>query len=444
MTNTRYLVTDTPAKAILTFSIPIMLGNLFQQLYTMTDSVIVGRFVGENALASVGASYSLTSVFISIAIGGGMGASVVVSKAFGSADYKTMKQSISTSLFSFLLTSIILAVFGFIFSHPIMRALNTPGNILPEASAYLRIYFLGLPFLFMYNVLSSMFNALGKSKVPLYLLIFSSMLNVVLDIIMVGPMEMGVRGAGWATLISQGLSAIISFQILIRYLKSFGGTAASSYSGELAKRIWRIALPSILQQSTVSIGMMLVQSVVNSFGSEVLAGFSAAMRVESFVIVPMVAMGNSISTYTAQNLGAKQNERVIRGYRNAYLIVIISAALICIVLETCSDGIITLFLGKEGSQPAMATGTGYLTFMGWFFAFIGFKMITDGVLRGAGIMAVFTTANLVNLSIRVIIAFAAAPCFGIAAVWTAVPIGWIANWLISLWGYTKLRKKLTA
>ena len=439
MSNSRYLVEDHPMKAILTFSVPIMLGNLFQQLYTMTDSVIVGRFVGENALAAVGASYSLTSVFISVAIGGGMGASVITSRAFGSADYSKMKRCISTSLVAFLIISIVLCIFGLIFSPLILEALNTPENISGDASAYLRIYFAGLPFLFMYNILSSMFNALGKSRIPLFLLIFSSLLNVVLDIIMVGPLQLGVQGAGWATLISQGVSALLSFSILVHTLRSYEGDNGKYYDKNLLSPIFRIALPSILQQSTVSIGMMLVQSVVNSFGSEVLAGFSAAMRIESLVVVPMAAMGNTMSTFTAQNLGAMQKERIKDGLRDAYLIVIAAALLICVALELWNAPIIRMFIGEEGTSDAMKTGTGYLSFMGWFFALIGFKMIMDGTLRGAGKMKVFTVANIVNLSIRVIIAFAAAPVFGIQAVWIAVPIGWGANWIISSIGYQKLK-----
>ena len=439
MSNSRYLVEDHPMKAILTFSVPIMLGNLFQQLYIMTDSVIVGRFVGENALAAVGASYSLTSVFISVAIGGGMGASVITSRAFGSADYSKMKRCISTSLVAFLIISIVLCIFGLIFSPLILEALNTPENISGDASAYLRIYFAGLPFLFMYNILSSMFNALGKSRIPLFLLIFSSLLNVVLDIIMVGPLQMGVQGAGWATLISQGVSALLSFSILVHTLRSYEGDNGKYYDKNLLSPIFRIALPSILQQSTVSIGMMLVQSVVNSFGSEVLAGFSAAMRIESLVVVPMAAMGNTMSTFAAQNLGARKKERIKDGLRDAYLIVIAAALLICIVLELWNVPIIRMFIGEKGTPDAMKTGTGYLSFMGWFFALIGFKMIMDGTLRGAGKMKVFTAANIVNLSIRVIIAFAAAPVFGIQAVWIAVPIGWGANWIISSIGYQKLK-----
>ena len=431
MRDSEYLIHKRPVNALIIFALPMMLGNLFQQFYTMADSVIVGRFIGEKALAAVGASYALTTVFISIAIGGGIGASVVASRAFGARRYGVMKSAISTSLIAFLVLSIVLGIFGYILSLAIMSALNTPDDILQDSITYLRIYFLGLPFLFMYNVLASMFNALGKSRIPLFLLIFSSVLNVFLDIFMVTTLQMGVAGAAWATLIAQGISAVISFSILMKTLSEFDEKNEKLWSADLMKTISLIALPSILQQSTVSIGMMLVQSVVNSFGSEVLAGFSAAMRIESIVVVPMSAMGNAMSSYTAQNIGADKTDRDIRGYHASYLIIAVLALLIMLPLETADEWLIKLFIGNEGTADAMATGTGYLSFMGWFFAFIGFKMITDGLLRGAGDMTMFTIANLVNLSIRVIVAFVFAPVYGIAMVWVAVPIGWAANWLIS-------------
>ena len=197
----------------------------------------------------------------------------------------------------------------------------------------------------------------------------------------------------------------------------------------------RVAVPSIFQQSTVSIGMMLVQSVVNSFGSEALAGFSAAMRIESICVVPMAGIGNAVSSYTAQNLGAGKQERVVEGYHAANRMVIACAVLIAVVLETAHRPIITLFLGGGGTETALATGVGYLKFMGWFFCLIGFKMAVDGLLRGAGDMKMFTIANLVNLSVRVIVAVTMAPRFGIAMVWIAVPIGWFLNWAISFMEY---------
>lgn len=440
-----YLIQEKPLKALLIFAFPMIIGNLFQQFYTMVDSVVVGRFVSEHALAAVGASYSLTNVFISIAIGGGVGASVLTSRYFGSREYRKMKTSVTTAMLSFLMVSLILGGIGLFFGQEIMKLLNTPENILEQATEYLNIYFLGLPFLFMYNILSAMFNALGRSKIPLYLLIFSSVFNIVLDVVFVREFHMGVAGVAWATLIAQGISAVVAFLLFVREMKQYQGEKGDTrFDKEEFSRMSRIALPSILQQSTVSIGMMLVQSVVNSFGAEMLAGFSAAMRIESICIVPMAAMGNVMSSFTAQNLGAGKQERVVKGYHTGYGIVFGFGIILCVILEFFYQPLIGMFLGEEGTALAMSTGTDYLRFIGWFFAFIGLKMITDGLLRGAGDMKMFTVANLVNLSIRVIMAVTLAPVFGIAMVWYAVPVGWAANYVISFLEYRtgKWRKKV--
>lgn len=443
-----YLITEKPWKALLVFAAPMIIGNLFQQFYTMVDSIVVGRFVSENALAAVGASYALTAVFISVAIGGGVGASVITSRYFGARDYRKMKLSIRTALTVFLVTSIVLGGVGLLFARQIMTALHTPADVLGEAVVYLNIYFLGLPFLFMYNILSAMFNALGRSKIPLYLLIFSSLFNIVLDVFFVRELEMGVSGVAWATLIAQGISAVFSFLILLRELKDYpadkktaaeeNGAEGEQSAGRLplfdkteCALMARVALPSILQQSTISIGMMLVQSVVNSFGAQVLAGFSAAMRVESICVVPMSAMGNVMSSYTAQNIGAGEFDRVRKGYRTGYGIVAAFAVVLCLAMELTYRPLILMFLGEEASAAAYQTGVDYLRFIGWFFVFIGMKMITDGLLRGAGDMVMFTVANMVNLGIRVFASMIFAPGFGVKVVWMVVPIGWIANFLIS-------------
>lgn len=430
-----YLITENPLKALIVFAIPMIIGNLFQQAYTMADSAIVGRLVGEKALAAVGAAYSLTNIFICVAIGGGMGASVIVSQYFGHGNYGKLKKTVYTALVTFLVISVMLGVIGLAFSKNIMIAMNTPVEVLDMSVTYLQIYFLGLPFLFMYNVLSSMFNALGKSRIPLYFLIFSSVFNIVLDWVFVADFALDVAGVAWATLIAQGVSVLGSFTVLRKELKKLEGASDGIFEAEELLPMAKIALPSILQQSTVSIGMMLVQSVVNSFGAESLAGFSAGMRIESISIVPMAAVGNAISSYTAQNIGAGQLKRVSKGYVQANKMVIFFGVVICVILELFPTQLITLFLGADGSQVAIATGYGYLVFMGFFFFMIGFKMAADGVLRGAGDMKLFTIANLVNLSIRVIMAMTLAPRLGIAWVWYAVPIGWTANFVISYLEY---------
>lgn len=461
------MLTGNPGKALFFFALPMILGNLFQQFYNMADSIIVGQFVGEDALAAVGASYALTNVFVMIAIGGGIGASVITSQYLGAAQYRRMRTSVSTALIDFLAVSVALAAVGLLFNVPIMHGLKTPANIFPDATLYLRIYFCGLPFLFMYNILASMFNALGDSRTPLYLLLFSSLLNIGLDLLFVTRFHWGVAGVAAATVMAQGVSALISFSLLLRRLKGYetepaetGGAVLAAaglpdqagpeivpakgkgmprrqavFDWQMTGRMVRIAIPSILQQSIVSIGMLLVQSVVNGFGSSVLAGYSAGMRIESICIVPMIAMGNAMSTFTAQNIGAGHPERVRKGYWASYLILLGFAALICVVLLSLKRQIIGAFLQESDVELAFATGTSYLSFIAWFFLFIGLKAVTDGVLRGAGDVVVFTLANLMNLGIRVFVAFRFAPVWGVAAVWYAVPCGWGMNYIISVSRY---------
>ena len=444
-----YLLKERPLRALLLFALPMIIGNLFQQFYTMADSMVVGRYVSENALAAVGASYSLTNVFICVAIGGGVGASVLTSQYFGAREYGRMKQSVSTALLTFLAVSLALASLGLAFGREFMVFLKTPEDILDMTVEYLNIYFMGLPFLFMYNVLSSMFNALGRSRIPLYLLIFSSIFNIVLDIYLVRSLGLGIAGVAWATLIAQGISAFLSFLIFLGELRGYPGadtkmeSVRKFYSTEELFTMCRVALPSIFQQSTVSIGMMLVQSVVNSFGPQMLAGFSAGMRVESICIVPMAALGNAMSSYTAQNLGAEQEDRVVKGYRAALCLTAFFALLLCLALELFHFPIIASFLGSDGTMQALETGSSYLRFIGFFFALIGLKMCTDGLLRGAADMKMFTIANLANLSLRVAFSIAMAPRFGIAMVWYAVPLGWLVNFLISYGEYRtgRWRKK---
>lgn len=426
-----YLIKKKPFNALFIFALPIIIGNFFQQGYTMADSAIVGRYVSEGALAAVGASNSLTNIFICIAMGGGIGASVIVSQYFGAKDYTQMKTAVNTSLVSFFVISLLLGSFGLLFSKKIMILLNTPADVLDMAVLYLNIYFLGLPFLFMYNILSQMFNALGKSRIPLYFLIFSSVFNVWLDYVLVTSFDMGVAGVAWATLIAQGISAVMSFIVFIREMKKFESGQTKVFDKLEMLDMTRVALPSILQQSTVSIGMMLVQSVVNSFGSQALAGFSAAMRIEAICVVPMNGIGAAISSFTAQNIGAEKKERVVKGYRSANWMVLMFAAVICVILELFNTQIISAFLGSDQTATALSTGTSYLAFMGWFFVLLGLKMAVGGLLRGAGDMKMFTIGNLVNLFIRVTLSMIFAPKIGISMIWMAVPIGWLVNGIIS-------------
>ncbi len=436
MKNKQKLLTGAPGRALFLFALPMIIGNLFQQFYNMADSVIVGRFVGEHALAAVGASYAFTNVFIMIAIGGGIGASVLTSQYLGAGKYREMKTSINTFLITFAVLSTLLACFGFFCNPMVLTALKTPDNIYTDAVLYLQIYFIGLPFMFMYNILSSNFNALGKSGIPLALLIFSSLLNIALDLFMVTVMHLGVAGVAIATVIAQGISAGISFCLLRRLLTTYTCEGKPNlFDKGMFQNGTRVAIPSIVQQSIVSIGMLLTQSAVNQFGSSALAGYSAGMRLESLAIVPMIATGNAVSTFTAQNLGAEQIHRIKQGYRNAYGIILSFGAAILLAGQLFYDPIISIFVDAETSRVAYDTGVSYLRFLSCFISILGFKAITDGVLRGSGDVNVYMAANLINLTIRVLVAQLCSPIFGIEVIWYAVPMGWTANYLISLWWY---------
>lgn len=424
------LTEGSPGKGLLLFAFPVILGNLFQQFYNMVDTIIVGKYVGEDALAAVGASYALTTVFVMIAIGGGTGASVVISQYLGAKEGGKMKTAISTAIITFLGTSIVLGMFGILENRHILTALSTPDNIMEEAALYLRIYFTGLPFLFMYNILAAIFNSLGDSRTSLYFLIFSSVLNIFLDLFAVRVLSMGVAGVAVATVMAQGIAAVLSFFVLMKRLKGYDGKR-KPFDVPILGNMVKVAIPSIIQQSIVSVGMLLVQSVVNGFGSSVLAGYTGGMRLESICVVPMISMGNAVSTFTAQNIGAKKIERVKQGYRASYFIVGAFAVVICAVLLLFKNPLILMFLEENAGGEAFDTGVSYLSFIAYFFVFLGLKASTDGVLRGAGDVFVFTAANLVNLAIRVSFAFMMAPVLGVQAVWFAVPIGWTVNYVIS-------------
>ena len=431
-----YLITDTPFKALTVFAMPMILGGFFQQVYNMADSIIVGQLVGSSALAAVGACAALTNVFVCVALGAGVGAGVLVSRYFGAKDYGKMKTIVSTSMISFLILSIVLGLLGFCFSHWMMSILQTPDDILDEAVLYLQVYFAGFPFLFMYNILSTMFNSIGESKIPLGLLIFSSVLNIFLDFWMVAGLGLGVFGAALATLIAQGVSAVFSFAIFLYRMRKYK-SSFNWFNGQALHSMLKIAVPSVLQQSTVSVGMMIVQAVVNPFGTQALAGYSATMRVENVFSLIFVSIGNAVSPYVSQNLGAGKTQRIRKGYHAALVLDACFAVSAFLVIEILHEQIASLFLGKDGTALAYQVSGDYMKWLGYFFIFMGIKMATDGVLRGLGIMRPFLVANMVNLAIRLFVALVFAPRFGIAFVWLAVPAGWLANFLIS---YAALRK----
>ncbi len=311
-----------PKKIIFRFAQPLIFANLFQQLYNTMDTIIVGKINGDEALAAVGVSFAVTMVMIAVATGTGIGTSVLIAKYCGAGNKSKVKTGISTVLIFSLMVAALIAVLGVVLSMPLLRLLKTPQNIINDAANYLRIYSLGMPFMFLYNVQASVFSALGNSKTPFHLLVMSSLLNIGLDLMFVGGFSMGVSGAAWATFIAQGVSAVISFLLLTDkvYRKDHERAEFSFFSGAVLKEMSSYAAVSVIQQSVVSVGMLIVQSAVNPFGSDVLAGYTAASKIDSFAIMPFIACGNAVSTYTAQNLGAGKKERIREGYKASVLL----------------------------------------------------------------------------------------------------------------------------
>ncbi len=428
---------DSPGKSLFFFAVPMVLGNIFQQLYNIIDSIVVGNYVGADALAAVGSSTSIVMLFVMIATGLSIGCSVIISQLFGAKDYQKMKTAISTATLSIIIIGILLMGTGLLFSTDLLYLLKTPVNIFNDAAAYLNIYFYGLPFLFLYNAMNAVFNGLGKSKVPLCFLIFSSCLNVCLDLLFVIRFEMGVSGVAWATLVSQGIAATASLAFLIITIKNMKiAQTKTIVSLPMLATMYKIAIPSCLQQSIVSIGFLCVQALVNSYGSVVIAGFTAANKIDGIAIVPFINIGNAVSTFTAQNIGAKKPERVKNGYHMALCMILCVGILITGLLYLFGSSFVSAFVDTETNPGVIAVGVEYLHVVSLFYVVMGIMNSTNGLLRGAGDIKVFVISTLCNFATRVACAYLLAmTSLGHSAVWWAIPLGWLVALLISYGRY---------
>lgn len=301
------MTVGSPAKTMLLFTLPMVAGNLFQQMYNVVDSMIVGNFVGSDALGAVGVTSSVTFLFVALATGASLGASVVISQLYGAKELQRMQTAIVTTLWSVLVLALVLEGLGLALCTWLLHALSTPPEAFADAEAYLRIYLYGTLFLFYYNGFNAVYHALGDSKTPLLFLIFSSVLNVVLDLYMVIVLKMGCGGAAWATVISQALAAVLSGLVLRRRLRQAQiDLHGAHFDRHCLAMLGRSAIPSTIQQSIVSVGTLLVQSVINSFGVVVLSGCSAASKVDNIAMTPIANVANAMGNYTAQNMGAQK------------------------------------------------------------------------------------------------------------------------------------------
>lgn len=438
------MITGSPGRTLFFFAIPMVLGNLFQQLYNIIDSVIVGNYVGADALAAVGASSSIVMLFVAIVTGLSIGGSVVIGQFFGANLLQKVKSSISTMLITSLALSVVLTGIGILLTKPILRWMQTPEHIMGDAATYLYIYFGGLIFLFLYNCLTAVFNALGDSRTPLIFLAFSSLLNIVLDLVFVRVFFWGVAGVAIATVIAQGVSAILSFiWLMIRLKKILSRQKAKLFDGELLKTICGMAVPSCLQQSIVSLGFVGVQALVNGYGADFMAGYTAAIKIDAIAILPMVNVGNAVSNFTAQNIGAGKTERVKSGLRAGCIMSSCIAVLVSLALLFFGDIFIGAFVDTAGNPKVIATGESYLHVVGVCYIIMGIMNNFNGVLRGAGDVRRVFINTLGNFTSRLVLAYGFAGFIGASAIWYSIPVGWTVALILGVTRYRsgKWRKK---
>ena len=430
------LTVGDPRKVLWKFCLPLFGSIIFQQLYNIADSFVAGKFIGENALAAVGNSYEITLIFIAFAFGCNIGCSVIVSRLFGTKDYGEMKTAVYTSLIATGVLCAALMLFGIFGCEWLLHLINTPTELMADSTLYLDIYIWGLPFLFFYNISTGIFSALGDSRTPFIFLAISSLSNIAMDILFVKEFQMGVAGVAWATFICQGVSCILAMMVVFRRLaKIESKEKAPFFDLQLLKQIVVIAIPSTLQQSFISLGNIIIQSIINGFGAPVMAGYSAAVKLNNLVITSFTTLGNGISNYTAQNLGARKLSRVRQGFGIGVKLVWILSVPLFLLYFFGGNLVLRLFM-DEPTELALRTGITYLKILSPFYFIVSAKLVADGVLRGAGLMTKFMIATFTDLILRVLLAF----CFsktalGATGIWCAWPIGWCIAAVLSIFFY---------
>lgn len=424
------LTEGKPLKLLFFFALPMVIGNFFQQLYNMVDSMVVGKFVGEDALAAVGSSFPVVFLAVAIAAGLSMGCTVVISQLFGAGQIREMKTTISTALIALGVIGLAIMAAGELAAEPLLKLLGTDADIMADSLIYLRIYFGGAVFLFLYNTLNGIYNALGDSNTPLKFLMVSALTNIGLDLLFVIRFHMGVAGVAWATLIAQGLCAVASFFVLIKRMKNMENEPAAAnkkfslFEAGAARRIARVGVPSMLQQSIVSLSMMFMQGLVNSYGKVFVAGYTAATKIDTLAMMPNMNFSNAMSSYTAQNIGAGKEKRVVQGYKACLLMVLIFSLIITGIIYLFGPQLLSLFLNSGSEGSAMGYGLKYMKTVSVFYVLMGLMFVGNGLLRGAGDMGAFMLSSMSNLFSRVAIAYLLAHFIGASAIWWSIPIGW--------------------
>ena len=431
----RDLTVGKPSAVLWTFCLPLVGSILFQQLYNIADSFVAGKFVGESALAAVGNSYEITLIFIAFAFGCNIGCSVIVSQLFGAKRLTELKTAVYTALIASGVLCAVLMTAGLLLCTDLLRLIRTPENILADSRLYLDIYVWGFPFVLFYNVATGVFSALGDSKTPFAFLAASSIANIGMDILFVTAFHMGVAGVAWATFLCQGVSCVLALAFVFRrFARIEPGVHAPAFSWHLLGRISAVAVPSILQQSFISVGNIVIQGVINTFGSSVIAGYSAAVKLNNLVITSLTTLANGISNFSAQNIGAGKLGRVHSGFKAGLKMVWTLCLPLAALYFFGGRALVYVFL-EDPSGMAMDVGCAFLRIVSPFYFVIAAKLVADGVLRGAGMMSRFMIATFTDLILRVALALTLSAPLGTTGIWLAWPIGWCVAAVLSLLFY---------
>lgn len=418
---------------VLMFSLPIMLGNLLQQLYNTVDGIVVGKYVSEAALGAVGNCASLTFLFIAIAMGLSNGSGIVVAQFFGAKQENDVRRAASTAILLLGGVGIAGVAFGLAGSRWLLGTVLgiTDKEVLAEAVTYFRIYSAGLLFQFLYNVVAALLRALGDSKATLYFLIISTVINLGLDLLFVLSFGWGVAGVAAATVIAQCISTAFSLLYMNRRYPVFRFKLKElKYHGDMGKKCLQMGIPSMLQQSVVAVGSMFMQRLVNTFGKALMAAFTVGNRVENYIFIPIMALNAGMSTFAGQNMGAGKPQRVKECWKRVMVMSLAFSAFIAVLIYSFASPISTLF-GVTGKSLTMSVEM--IRFMSFFVLLFSLYLPTGGLLQGAGDAFFAMLCSMSTLGIRVISAYTMVYAFGVdyRAVWYAVPIGWVCCVVLS-------------
>jgi len=436
------LTVGKPESVLCKFCLPLFGSIIFQQLYNIADSFVAGKFINDNALAAVGNSYEITLIFIAFAFGCNIGCSVLAAQLFGAKRYGDLKSAVYTALISSGIICVLLMLIGIIFCDGLLRLIRTPEEVFADSKLYLDIYIFGLPFVFLYNVATGIFSALGDSKTPFIFLACSSLANIGVDILFVTAFRMGVAGVAWATFLCQGVSCVLALVVVFfRFRKIKTDEKVKAFSWHLFGSFAVVAVPSILQQSFISVGNIVIQSVINMFGPAVMAGYSASVKLNNMVITSLTTLGNGISNFTAQNLGAAKYDRIKAGFRAGLKLVWALCVPLVILYEFAGKWLVYIFL-ESPTGAAMDTGVLFLRIVSPFYFVVAAKLVSDGILRGAGMMKKFMVATFTDLILRVVLAeVLSRTALGTTGIWLSWPIGWTIAAILSIVFYATAKWK---